>query len=251
MKTLTKTTLLAITVNLILFAHAPGADANEPGSASTSQWVQVEGDQIEVVVEQSPADERKRPPFYVNTMLFGGAMREDASNRLTSKQNTDLEGYGYILRTGAVVNDRHLIGLVFQGYLRETRSVLDSQGGDGEIGMIHAYHIGPEYRYQTDFGLYIGGSLGLALNLADNDITGDNDDSPSCDSIGCLNDYLERSDDSLALGVGMMGVLGYEYRPTKWFALNVEAFVTFINAIDENERSMNTVVSGLALGVGI
>jgi hypothetical protein len=250
MKTLTQT----IAVSLISLLTLTGAaSAHEPHSAMDSEWIEVQDADVEQEVsEQHLAGEAKfRPNFYVNGMVFGASLSEDGDNRLTSRGGKDLEGSGLILRTGGVIKDQHLLGVLFQGYWRGTDSVLDSAGGDDKLGMVHAYHIGPEYRYQTSFGLYFGGSLGLGMNFADNDMSDDGGDEPGCNSASCFEDYLDRNNDHLAVGVGLVGVIGYEFRPTKYFALNAEAFVTHISAMDENERSMDTTIAGFAIGIGI
>jgi len=182
-------------------------------------------------------------------MGFGAMLNEDGGNRLTSRDSENLGGAGVTFRAGGVVNDHHLIGGLFQGYWRSTRPVKDRAGNDREWGSISTYHLGTEHRDQTDLGLYFGASPGLALILADNDIDGDEPE-PECDDFDCARDYLRSTDDHAAIGVGVIGTLGYEYRVTKWFAVYAEAFAGYAHALDEDEREMDTITAGLALGLG-
>jgi hypothetical protein len=44
--------------------------------------------------------------------------------------------------------------------------------------------------------------------------------------------------------------VGYEWRANKWFAMNAELFAGLYHGVDDNEKSMNGGLFGLAMGVG-
>ncbi|MCP4601219.1 MAG: hypothetical protein GY847_11960 [Proteobacteria bacterium] len=195
------------------------------------------------------AEVGERPPFYVNFMLSGAMLHEDSDNRLTSYDSSGLITPGLALRAGGVVKKDHLIGGIFQANWRATQKVLDNVGGDNEWGEVANFYVGPEYRYQTQFGLYAGASLGFVYTLADNSFDGD--DEPDCSSYDCLEDHMERSDDQGVPGVGARAVVGWEYRFKRTLAINVEAFGGFFHGENEDDENMTTPTYGLALGVGI
>ena len=159
MKTAKQTkTLAAAVIAIAILSVATTAGADETNESKTTV--------------KARAEVGERPPFYFNFMLAGSAIHEDSDARLTSYDRTGLFHLGLALRMGGVVNDNHLIGGIFQGNWRSTEKVLDSQGGDNEWGAVSNWYLGPEYRYQFDFGLYAGASVGFSYIFADNDING-------------------------------------------------------------------------------
>ncbi len=190
----------------------------------------------------------KRPVYYVNPMVVGAVLYEDGDNRVTSHDAQSLLGAGLAVRGGVVIEDRHLFGLLFQGYWRSTQAVLDQWEGDRHWGAVSTYYLGPEYRYFTDTGIYFGVSSGLAFTFADDHV---GEDSPNCSSWDCLDNHLERSDDHAALGVGFRGTIGYEYRFSRNLAINAEAFAGWLVGDDENEETLSTPMYGVAIGLGI
>jgi hypothetical protein len=183
----------------------------------------------------------QRAPMYLVMMLSVGALREDGNNRLTTRDSRILEGFGGILRVGAVLNQHHRLGARMQSLVRPTKKVLRDPPvdttTDSEWGAVSFGYAGPEYLYNTDFGLYAGGSLGIA-GLVSNSKT--NDDSSDDDN------HVERG----SVGVGAIVSLGYEWRANKWFAMNADAFAGYYHGIDDNESSMNSIVFGLGMGMG-
>ena len=193
----------------------------------------------------------KRPNFYLNFLLTGSILHEDKDHRLTSYDSSALATPGLALRAGGVVRGHHLIGALFQTNWRPTRKVLDSQGGDNEWGEVANFYLGPEYRYQTGFGLYLGGSVGFAYSFVDNSIERSEGIEPRCNSHECLEDYLRVTDDSGIPGVGVRAVVGYEFRIKRTLALNVEVFAGVFDGENEHHEQMALGTYGLALGIGI
>ncbi len=206
-------------------------------------------EQVSAVTVEKNAEVGKRPPFYVNFMLLGAMLHEDSDNRLTSRDANGMATPGFALRLGGVVKENHLVGALFQANWRSTQKVLDSNGGDDDWGAVSNFFIGPEYRYQTDFGLYGGAALGFSYIFGDNNV-GSND-KPDCSSIECYQDHMEQSDDQGVPGVGARAVVGYEYRIKRHLALNVEAFASVLHGENEHEKNMTTPTYGLAFGIGM
>jgi hypothetical protein len=190
----------------------------------------------------------ERPRAFVNVMLSGAMVHEDPDNRLTHRRRSAFAVPGIALRAGGVVGRHHLIGGLFQGNWRSTRMALDRAEGDREWGAISSWSIGPEYRYQTSFGLYAGGSLSFAYTFADDDVGGGG--SPDCNLYRCLEEHLQESDDQGIPGVGARAVLGYEVRLRRTLAVNGEAFVGVLHGDDEHDVAMTLPTYGLAVGVG-
>ncbi len=224
-------TLLAIAV--LSIASLAGA---EEGGAS-----------VTLKTEAKPG---KRPPFYINFMLQGSMLHEDSDNRLTSRDSNGMATPGFLLRTGGVVKEQHLIGALFNANWRSTQLVLDNEGGDDDWGAVSNYFLGAEYRYQTKFGLYTGAAVGFTYIFGDNKVGGGNDE-PDCSTVGCYREHMERSDDQGVPGVGVRAVVGYEYRIKRHLALNVEAFVGVSHGENEHEKNMTTPTYGLAFGIGM
>jgi hypothetical protein len=171
-------------------------------------------------------------------MMTAGALGEDGGNRLTTRDSKILEGIGGVLRIGAVIGPRHRIGARMQSFVRPTKKIALDPGSDtsatNQWGAVSFLYGGPEYIYDTDFGLYAAGSIGLAGAMS----TRKNDDDKGSN--------LERG------SAGAAGILslGYQWRANKWFALNAEIFGGLYHGIDDNENSMNGSLFGLALGAG-
>jgi hypothetical protein len=185
----------------------------------------------------------RRAPMYVSLMLGAGIMGEDGDNRLTTRDSKALEGVTGILRIGATLSEHSRIGARLQSFMRPTKKlVYDTPPADGNTdkwGAVSLAYVGPEYIYTTDFGLYVGGSVGLAVAASKLDIDDDDDDHRK-------HDDIERG----AGGLGAMLSLGYEWRVSKWFAMNAELFGGGYSAIDDNENSMKGGIFGFAMGAG-
>lgn len=182
-----------------------------------------------------------RAPMYVNLMMAAGAFGEDGSNRLTTRDSKVLEGAGAIFRVGAVLGPNHRLGARIQSFFRPTKKILlDPNAGPAtdtnKWGGVSFVYGGPEYIYDTGFGLYAGGSIGIAGAMSTRDLEHDDDN----------RDNIERGSAGAA---GMLSV-GYEWRVNKWFAMNAEAYGGLYHGIDDDEKTMNGSLFGLAMGVG-
>jgi hypothetical protein len=184
----------------------------------------------------------RRAPMYATLMLGAGVLGEDSNNRLTTRDSKDLEGVTGILHVGAVLSDHHRVGARMQSFVRPTKKlVYDTPPVDGQTdkwGAVSYGYIGPEYIYTTDFGLYVGGSIGFAALASHRDI--ENDDHHHG------HDDFERG----AAGIGSVLSLGYEWRLSKWFAMSAEVYAGGYNAVDDNEDSMKGGIAGFAMGAG-
>jgi len=229
-------------VTVVLFLAATAYLTPAAGDDTKAQKDQTE--QPAVSIQVDPAE---RPPFYVNGMVLGGMFHEDDDNRMTSRDSSALMGAGLAFRGGWIIDDRHFIGGLFQGYWRSTRTVLDEQGGDNYWGAVSTYYIGPEYRFATRAGLYFGASVGAAMALAINEF--DTGEGPDCNSVDCVEDHLRETDNHWSFGFGLRGTIGYEYRLRRNLGLNIEAFGGLLQGRDEDDHSMTTPTWGLALGV--
>ncbi len=178
--------------------------------------------------------------MYLHLMLSVGALTEDSGNRLTTRDSRTLEGFGGILRVGAVLNEHHRIGARMQSLVRPTKQVLRDPPANtatsSDWGSVSFGYVGPEYLYSTDFGLYAGGSLGVAGIVSSSKTHENNDD----------DHHVERG------SAGVAGILsvGYEWRANKWFVMNADAFGGYYRGIDDNENSMDSFVFGLGMGLG-
>jgi hypothetical protein len=184
----------------------------------------------------------KRAPMYVNMMLFAGAMTEDGDNRLTTRDSKFLEGFAGAFRIGAVIDEHSRIGARAQWFGRPTKKVLlenppvvTGTTTEQPWGMVGFGYFGPEYLYNTDFGLYGGASVGVGAAMSKRDVDKGDDD-----------DDLERA----SAGIASILSVGYEWRTSKWFALNAEAYVGLYHGIDDNENSMNSALFGIGMGAG-
>ncbi|MDJ0766695.1 MAG: outer membrane beta-barrel protein [Myxococcota bacterium] len=233
---------VAFLMAAILFSFAVSARSEE---------ARPEDGDLRAPVTEVSADVQSsdRPPVYFTAMLLGAMMHEDSDNRLTSHDGTALVTPGLALRVGGTIDNRHFIGGRFQGTWRSTQDVRDSVGGDNEWGAVSSYYLGPEYRYAMPFGLYFGASAGFSFIFADNDVG--SGESPECNTMACVDAYLEKTDDHASFGVGMFGTVGYEYRLKRNFAVTAEAFVGLLQGEDENNINMTNATYGLAVGVGI
>jgi hypothetical protein len=183
----------------------------------------------------------RRAPMYVNLMLTAGAYGEDGSNRLTTRDSKVLEGAGAIFRIGAVLSPNHRLGGRIQSFFRPTKKILlDANSAPAtdtnKWGGVSFVYAGPEYIYDTGFGLYASGSIGVAGAMSKRDLEDDDDN----------HDDIERGSAGAA---GMVSV-GYEWRASKWFAMNAEVYGGLYHGIDDNETTMNGSTFGLAMGVG-
>jgi hypothetical protein len=178
--------------------------------------------------------------MYFNLMFSAGAFTEDGGNRLTTRDSKVLEGFGGVLRIGAVLGPHHRLGARMQSFMRPTKKVLldppATATTNDDWGAVSLGYIGPEYLYTTDLGLYVGGSVGVAGAMSSSKLGDKNDD----------RDHLERG----SAGIAGLVSLGYEWRANKWFAMNAEIFGGLYHGIDDNESSMNDGLFGLSAGLG-
>jgi hypothetical protein len=182
----------------------------------------------------------RRPPMYLNMMLFVAGLSEDGSNRLTTRDSKLLEGFGGVLRIGAVLNEHHRLGARMQSFVRPTKKVLldppATTTTNEDWGAVTLAYFGPEYLYDTGLGIYAAGSLGVAGLVSSSKVDDKNDD----------HDHVERG----SAGVAGIVSVGYEWRANKWFAMNAEAFGGLYHGVDDNENSMNGAIFGLGMGMG-
>lgn len=190
----------------------------------------------------------KHPPAYFNLLIFGGFIVEDGANRLTAHKRQTLQAGGLALRAGGIIDDMHLVGVRMQGIVRATKSVLDAGGSDnGDWGAVVMPFIGPEYRFLAPFGLYVGGSIGMAGIVAATDGRCDED---------CFGDsYCEEEcyEDHVRGVVSWGGILnvGYQLRVTRFFSMNIEVFGGFFRGVDSNDETMRNGIFGFGLGFGV
>lgn len=182
-----------------------------------------------------------RPPMYLNLMMTVGAYGEDGSNRLTTGDSKILGGIGGVLRIGAIIDQHHRLGARLQSFVRPTKKILLDTPADttssNQWGAVTFGCIGPEYIYSTNFGLYAGGSIGLAGVMSTKNVDHQSDSK---------GDNVERG----SAGIAGILSLGYEWRANKWFAMNAEIYGGLYRGIDDNENSMNGSMFGVAMGVG-
>jgi hypothetical protein len=182
-----------------------------------------------------------RAPMYFNMMFSAGAFTEDGSNRLTTRDSKVLEGFGGVLRLGAVLGEHHRLGARLQSFVRPTKKVLldppATTTTNDDWGAVTFGYVGPEYLYTTDLGLYVGGSLGVAGAMSSRKFEKNGEHE---------SDHLERG----SAGIAGIVSLGYEWRANKWFAMNAEVFGGLYHGIDDNENSMNDGLFGLSAGLG-
>jgi hypothetical protein len=182
-----------------------------------------------------------RAPMYANLMIGVGGYVEDGDNRLTTRDSKLLEGFGGIFRVGAVLDEHSRIGARMQWFARPTKKVLAdppvATTTDQPWGAVTFGYVGPEYLYFTDFGLYGAASVGVGAAMSTRHIDHESSDK---------DDDIERGSAGAA---GMLSV-GYEWRTSKWFALNAEAFAGLYHGIDDDDNSMNGALFGVAMGAG-
>jgi hypothetical protein len=181
--------------------------------------------------------------MYVNLMLSVGALGEDGSNRLTTRDSKILEGFGGMLRLGAVLDEHHRLGARLQSFVRPTKKILQESttttaATSDEWGAVSFGYVGPEYLYTTDLGLYAGASVGIGFAMSSRQVKNENDDAKT--------DHIERG----SAGAAGFLSLGYEWRANKWFALNVEAYGGLYRGVDDNDNGMNGSLFGFAMGAG-
>jgi hypothetical protein len=181
-----------------------------------------------------------RAPMYANLMLSAGVLGEDGGNRLTTRDSQVLEGGGGLFRIGAVLGPHHRLGGRFQWFVRPTKKVALESGATASAstdwGAVTFGYAGPEYLYTSDLGLYVGGSVGVAGAASTRKVdTGSNDDPQT---------------EKASAGIAGMVSAGYEWRASKWLALNAEVFGGLYHGVDDNEATMNGGLFGLAMGVG-
>ena len=182
-----------------------------------------------------------RAPIYVNLMLTAGALGEDGSNRLTTRDSKVLEGVGGIFRLGAVIDAHHRLGGRVQSFVRPTKKVAPDLGSTTTAtdtwGAVTFGYAGPEYLYTSDWGLYGGASIGVGTAMSSRRI----DDGGS---------RTKHEMEKVSAGAAAMLSAGYEWRANKWFALNAEIFGGLYHGVDDNEDSMNGSLFGVAMGAG-
>ncbi len=187
----------------------------------------------------------RRAPMYASLLVGAGLFGEDGDNRLTTRDSKALEGVTGILRVGATLSEHSRVGARLQSFVRPTKKLIyDTPPADGRTdkwGAVSFGYAGPEYIYTTDFGLYVAGSVGLAVAASNRDI--DHDDDNNDDD---KNDDLERG----AGGLGAMLSVGYEMRVSKWFAMSAEVFGGGYSAVDDDDNSMKGGIFGFAVGAG-
>jgi hypothetical protein len=185
----------------------------------------------------------RRAPMYVNLMLSVGALGEDGSNRLTTRDSKILEGFGGTLRLGAVLDEHHRLGARLQSFVRPTKKILQDSSStpattSNEWGAVSFGYVGPEYLYTTDLGLYAGASVGFGFAMSSRDINNKNDDDKT--------NHIERG----SAGAAGFLSLGYEWRASKWFAVNAEIYGGLYRGVDDNDNGMNGSLFGFAMGAG-
>jgi hypothetical protein len=141
-----------------------------------------------------------------------------------------------------------MLGGILQVDWRSTKTVLDSQNDNRKWGAISSYHLGPEYRYQTRFGLYAGGSLGFTYTLVDDHVGGGG--SPDCNWYHCVAQHMRETDYKDIPGVGVRAVVGYELRVRRNLAVVFEAYGGVRHGDDEHDEPMTMPTYGVAVGVG-
>jgi hypothetical protein len=182
-----------------------------------------------------------RAPMYVNLMLSAGALGEDGSNRLTTRDSKILESAGGLFRIGAVLGEHHRLGGRLQSFVRPTKKVVPDPSSTPTAtdtwGTVTFGYAGPEYLYTSSLGLYGGVSIGVGGEVS----------SRKLDSSDSDTKYRQEK-----ASAGMAGMLsaGYEWRASKWFALNAEIFGGLYHGLDDNENAMNGSLFGVAMGAG-
>lgn len=183
----------------------------------------------------------KRAPMYVNLMLSVGGYGEDGDNRLTTRDSKLLEGFGGLFRIGAVLGPNHRLGGRFQSFIRPTKKIALEAGSTAaptnDWGAVTFGYAGPEYLYDTGFGLYGAASAGVGFAASRRNLDDAGDDH-------------DHDTEKASAGLAGMLSLGYEWRASKWFAMNVEVYGGLYHGIDDDEASMNGGLFGLGMGVG-
>jgi hypothetical protein len=199
----------------------------------------------------------RRAPIYVNMMMTAGAFGEDASNRFTTRDSTILEGVGGIFRIGAVLGPRHRLGARMQSFFGPTKRIMrDPELGttNNKWGAVTLGYFGPEYIYDTGFGFYVGGSIGLAVARSKRDLDNKDEGTTFCVGVAvCVPVmYTGAPSDTERSSLGLAGMLslGYEWRMNKWFAINTETYGGLYRSVDDTDDSMTGSLFGLAMGVG-
>ena len=228
----------------------PSSPEIAPPIAPTPAAVPEPRPPVETVMRQEPEPYKGwgrgiRAPIYVSFMFTVGALGEDGDNRLTTRNSKVLEGFGGVFRTGAVLSANHRLGARLQSFVRPTKQIRLEEGSEplnNKWGSVVFGFIGPEYIYDTGFGLYAAASIGVAGAMSTRHWDDDNNRRHNDDD----RDDIERGS---AGGAGIVS-LGYEWHANKWFAMSAEVYGGFYHGIDDNETSMNNGLFGVAMGVG-
>ena len=220
--------------------HEVSDSAPEPKAHSHHFWGCGEAHAVEA---QAPL------PFYVDIMVLGGVLIEDEENRLTKHDSKTLEGFGAVLRTGAVL-DHHLIGVHLEAFARPTHEVIGND--DPELfGIVGQATVGAEYRYLTDIGFYFGGVLGAGVASTHDRF----EESPCGQTKGktCLQ-WIESESAGhtrMVWGTSAKAVVGYQLRFNPWFTMSVEAYGSYFRGLDDAEDPMTLQSGGVAFGLGM
>lgn len=223
------------------------APPSQPAASQPAPVAQVTAPEVAAMPEVNSSDPRigwghgARAPMYASFILSAGALSEDSGNRLTTRDSKLLDGFGGIFRIGAVLDTHNRVGARMQSFVRPTKKILldsttTTTSGDTPWGAVSFGYIGPEYLFNSDFGLYAGGSVGVAAVASTKDLDKSDDSS----------NKLQRAS---AGGAAFVSV-GYEWRASKWFAMNVEAYGGLYHGVDDNDTSMNSGLFGFGMGAG-
>ncbi len=226
----------------------PAAPAPAPAPAPAASPAAVPSVQaVDPAAESEPAigwGRGSRAPMYASLMMLGGGLVEDSDNRLTTRDSRTLEGVGGAFRIGAVLSEEHRLGARIQSFTRPTKKVVRDQplpaGTNPDWGAANFAYAGPEYIYTSPWGLYGGFSAGVGMAFTTDDWDKSND---------CDDDDHDSLEHGAAGAAGILSV-GYEWRVSKWFAMNAEAFGGLFHGVDDDERSMTTTMFGVGMGAG-
>ncbi len=227
--------------------ETPAPTSDVPPSPPPPPAVVVPAPCPPVIVDAGPEPETGwsrglRAPMYASLMLFAGGFAEDGDNRLTTRDSKFLEGFGGVFRVGAVLDRHHRLGGRMQSFVRPTKKIALAPDSTAttptdEWGAVTFGYVGPEYIYTSDYGVYAGASVGIGFAMSARDID---------------HEHANKEDDMEKGSGGIAAMLsaGYEWRVSKWFALNAEVFGGLYHGVDDNENGMDGAIIGMGMGVG-
>jgi len=199
----------------------------------------------ELEAERQAYDKRGgRPAWYADMMIAWAGYAEDPDYRLTTRKTRLLEGGSGLIRLGGVIDAHNRVGVRMQGFLRPTRALVRDNMLDHDWGSVQVGFIGPEYIYTTTSGVYAAASVGFAGA------------SSSLDHSSCNDSYYygrcDHGDGTLrsSFGGGALASLGYEWRLRRWLTLSAEAFGGVLFGLTDQEKSTQSEVFGVGVGVG-